>query len=54
MTPENREGTCTWCGREESELRFVVWYFDDRVFTDWLCDRCRRIFRTATVNENED
>ncbi len=54
MTPENRKGTCAWCGQEEEDLRFAVWFFDGFVFAEWLCEKCRRIVRTATVNENED
>ena len=54
MTPESREGTCPWCGREDKDLRFVVWYFDALVFAEWICERCRRILRTASVDENED
>lgn len=54
MKPDNREGSCPWCGREDQALYFIVWIFDEQVFTDWVCLRCRRIFSTATVNESED
>ena len=54
MTPDSREGICPWCGREDKDLRFVVWYFDALVFAEWICERCRRILRTASANENED
>ena len=54
MKPDTRIGTCTWCGRHNAELVFVVWLFDGRILTDWVCERCRRILRKRTVNENED
>jgi len=53
-TPVTRVGTCAWCGRESGTLYFIVWCFDGRIFTDWVCFRCRRAAGTATVNENED
>lgn len=54
MKPDTRIGTCPWCGREGQALYFIVWYFNERIFTDWVCIRCRRVFQKATVNENED
>lgn len=54
MDPDKKIGTCPWCGREDKDLRFVVWYFDALVFAEWICERCRRILRTASANENED
>ena len=50
---ETREGTCPWCEREGQTLGFIVWYFLDQVFTDWVCERCRRTV-SATVDERED
>lgn len=51
---DTREGTCSWCGRHNQTLYFVVWAFDGGIYTDWVCGRCRRIHRKKTVNENED
>ena len=52
--PDTRKGTCAWCERHGVTLYFIVWCFDGRLFTDWACERCRRIAWTATANENED
>ena len=51
---DTRIGTCAWCERNEQALHFIVWCFDGRIFTDWVCRRCRLINMTMTVNENED
>ena len=53
-TPDTRDGTCQWCGKHNQTLHFIVWISENRIVTDWVCDRCRSLFRTATVNENED
>ena len=51
---DTRRGTCPWCERKDQRLYFIVWYFNEQVFTDWVCAWCIRANRTATVNENED
>lgn len=51
---ETRRGTCPWCEKEDRELGFVVWYWNEKVITEWICASCRRENRTPTVNENED
>lgn len=53
-TPDTREGTCEWCGKHNQTLYFIIWCFDGRIFTDWVCVMCRRVNNTLTVNENED
>ncbi len=50
---EDRRGRCAWCEREGQRLSFLAWYFNDRFFTDWVCDHCR-LAAGATVNESED
>lgn len=54
MKPDTRIGTCAWCERHNQTLFFIVWAFDGRIFTDWVCIRCRRIHQKRTVDENED
>ena len=53
MEPERREGRCAWCEREGQRLSFLIWYMNDDLFTDWVCEHCRRAVG-ATVNESED
>ena len=50
---ENREGRCAWCEEENVRLFFLVWSFNDGLFTDWVCERCRRAMG-PTADENED
>lgn len=50
---EDRKGTCAWCEREGVRLFFLIWYFNDGIYTDWVCERCRRAM-SATVDENDD
>ena len=50
---QEKRGRCAWCGRHNQRLVFVVWVLDERLFTDWVCDHCRRAM-SATVNESED
>ena len=54
MKDDTRIGACSWCGRQDQTLYFIVWCFDGGLYTDWVCIRCRRIFNTKTVNEDED
>ena len=54
MITGTRTGTCSWCGKHNQTLFFIVWIFDGQLFTDWVCSRCRRICRRRTVNEDED
>ena len=51
--PETRTGKCAWCEAEDQTLGFIVWCFENSIFTDWVCSRCRRAM-SATVNEHED
>ena len=53
-TPDTREGNCAWCGKHGVKLFLLIWCFEGRLFTDWVCERCRRANWKATVNENED
>ena len=52
MDQEER-GRCAWCEREGQRLFFLIWYMNDDLFTDWVCEHCRRAVG-ATVNESED
>lgn len=51
---DTRTGTCAWCGKHNETLFFFIWCFDGHLFTDWVCEKCRRAHWKATVNENED
>lgn len=54
MTWGTRTGTCSWCEKHNVTLYFIVWCFQGDLYTDWVCDRCRRANMRITVNENED
>ena len=50
---EDRRGTCAWCECESVRLSFLIWIFNEELYTDWVCERCRRAMG-PTADENED
>lgn len=42
--PPPRRGTCPWCGRHQTELRFTPYTLDGRYHAEYICEICREAF----------